>query len=71
MILLQDSLSRLNLSAETTQKVLAIAHKFIAKTNQRLLTPPQVCDRLFYVEEGVFQEYRILGSWVKATGCTA
>jgi CRP-like cAMP-binding protein len=58
MILLKDSLSRLNLSTEATQKVLIIAHKFTAKTNQRLLPPPQVCDRLFYIEDGIFREYR-------------
>ncbi len=58
MILLKDSLSRLNLSAEASQKVLAIAHKFTAKADQRLLTPPEVCDRLFYIEDGIFREYR-------------
>ncbi|MFB0908513.1 MAG: Crp/Fnr family transcriptional regulator [Spirosomataceae bacterium] len=58
MILLQDSLFRLSLSAETTQKVLAIAHKFTAKISQRLIAPPQVCDRLFYIEDGIFREYR-------------
>lgn len=58
MILLGDALSRLGLSAEAMQKVLAIAHKFTAKSGQRLVAPPQVCNRLFYIEEGIFREYR-------------
>ncbi len=62
MILLQDYLKKINLSDELIKALVKIARKFTAKPEQRLLSPGQICDRLFFIEEGIFREYEDLSA---------
>ncbi len=60
MVRLEDYLQKLDLTEALIGRVMAVAHPFAAKREQRLLSPPQTCDRLFFIEEGIFREYKDL-----------
>jgi len=60
MIRFEDYLQKLGLTKELVGRVMAVAKPFTARSSQRLLSPPQTCDRVFFIEEGIFREYKDL-----------
>lgn len=65
MIRFEDYLQKLGLTEELIGRVMAVAKPFTARSNQRLLSPPQTCDRVFFIEAGVFREYKDLETETK------